>query len=484
MAESAGRHGERMKVLLIEPPVRLEEMYASGGSEVGGTIPPLGMAYIASYLEQRNIGVGIIDGTAENKDVYEIAKEAKGYDIIGITSITFFALRVHEQAKAIKETCPGKTVIVGGPHASAIPAEVLEDENIDIVVIGEGELTTYELVRHIEANGLKDLGRIDGIAYRENGKAVINRERELIRDLDSLPFPARHLLKMGKYSASKIRSSHSPSLSIIGSRGCPFRCSFCWTKVSNRKCVRMHSAKYVVDEMEEVISKYGAKEINMWDDCFTLDRKRVHEICRLMKERGIHIPIEFNARVDNIDLPMLKEMKERGFYLVGFGIESGNDRVLKTIMKDATTDQVRAAFKICRDAKMLTRGFLILGFVGETEKEMMDTIEFAKEIRLDYATFALLIPLPGTLDYERAQTEGTFDRYYYKKEILSDIELPAHPVYLPKGFTEERLMKIHRLSYKSFYFRPSYILTQIMNIRSFDDIKRMIDGGLTVMKLR
>jgi len=236
--------------------------------------------------------------------------------------------------------------------------------------------------------------------------------------------------------------------------------------------------------MEEVLSRYGAKEINFWDDCFTLNTERVYEICRLIKERGIYVPIEFNARVDNVDLPLLKEMKKCGFYLVGFGIESGTDRILKNIMKDATTEQVRRAFKLCREAGMLTRGFFILGFVGETEEDMLRTIEFAKEIKVDYATFTLLIPLPGTKDYERAQKEGSFDKYYYKKEILSDIDLPKHPIYIPKNMTEEKLMKLHRFAYKSFYFRLPYMLAQIKNVRSMADIKKMINGGLTVIKLK
>lgn len=471
-----------MKVLLINPPVSFDELFAGGGKEVGGNLPPLGIAYIAAYLEKNGIFVRIIDGMVDNKKVDDIAKMTKEFDVVGITSITFFALRAYEQAAAIKKLFPDKIVIMGGPHPTAMPQEVLSDGNIDVVVMGEGELTTLELVKHIEKKGLKDLDKIDGIAFRKKEKVKITKERKLIFKLDEIPFPARHLLPMNKYFAAEVRSKNHPALSIISSRGCPNNCTYCGNETFFRNCWRAFSAEYVVNEIEELIKKYGAKEINFWDDNFMLNRQRVLDICRLLKEKGIKIPIEASGRVDSIDLELLKEMKKAGFYFLGFGVESGSERILKDVNKNITKQQIRNAYTLCKKVSIMTRGYFMLGFIGETKKEMLETIDFARELNPDFATFTLLAPLPGTKDFKRAQQEGKFDKDYYKKEICPEINFPKHPYYIPKGFTEEELMNMHKLAYKKFYMRPSYILNQLKSIRSMGDIKKLIKGALTIVK--
>jgi len=471
-----------MKFLLINPPVTFDELFAGGGKEMGGILPPLGIAYIASYLEKKGMYVRIIDGMVENKNVDEIAKLTKGFDVIGITSITFFALRAHEQAAAIKKLYPNKIIIMGGPHPSVVPEEVLQDKNVDIVVIGEGEITTYELLNSIEKNGTKKLDEINGIAYKKDGKVKITKSRELIRNLDELPFPARHLLKMEKYYTSDVRCKNHPALSIMSSRGCPNDCSYCSNDIMFRRFWRAHSAEYVVNEIEELINKYGAKEITFWDDNFMVNNQRVFEICRIIKERDIKIPIEASGRVDNVSLPLLQEMKKVGFYFLGFGVESGSERILKDVNKNITKQQIRNTFAFCKKVGIISRGYFMLGFIGETEKEMFETINFAKELDPDYATFTLLTPLPRTKDFKRAQQEGIFDKDYYKKEIYSEINFPKHPPYTPKGFTEKRLMEIHKRAYKEFYLRPTYVLRQLKTCSNFGDIRRLVKGALTVLK--
>jgi len=232
--------------------------------------------------------------------------------------------------------------------------------------------------------------------------------------------------------------------------------------------------------MEMLIDKYHAKDIEFWDDNFMLIKERVMKICDLIKERGIEVNWHGQGRVDSADFEVLTKMKESGCYYVGYGVESGSERILKDVGKNITKDQIRTAFKLTKKAGMMVRGYFMIGFIGETIEEMNQTIEFAKELDPDIATFSFLTPFPGTRDFIRAQEEGKFDKDYYKKMIIPEFNFLDKPVYVPKGITEKQLMVIHKKAYRSFYFRPSLIIKQIKGIRSISDIKRLFNGAMAV----
>lgn len=468
------------KVLLINPPVYFDEQYVRGAKNVGEILPSLGLAYIAAYLENSGHQVRIIDGMAEKKTVGEIASEAKSFDMVGITSITHFVPRAHETAAAIKQVDNDIPIIMGGPHPTVLPFEVLEDKNVDYIVKGEGELTTLELVDAIA--GKRDVGKVLGVAFRKSGKAVFNGDRPMIRNIDELPMPARHLLPMELYFSSEARSKDKRAFSMITSRGCTGNCSFCSNKEMFRRVFRAHSPERVVDEMEVLVDKYKAKEIDLWDDNFMLVKDRAMKVCDLMKERGIDVDWVAQGRVDAADYELLKKMKDSGCFFVGYGVESGSERILKDVGKNETKDQIRRAFELSKKVGMITRGYFMLGFVGETLDEMDQTIEFAKELDPDIATFTLLTPLPGTIDFERAQKEGEFDKDYYKKGIIPEFNFLDKPVYVPKGITAEQLMQVHRSAYRRFYLRPGYVLNQIKGVRSLQDIVRLANGALVILK--
>jgi len=467
------------KVLLINPPVSFDEQYVRGSKTVGEILPPLGLAYIAAYLENNGHKVRIIDGMAENKTISEISNKSKSFDIVGITSITHFVPRAHETAMAIKQVDKDVPVVMGGPHPTVVPFEVLEDKNVDYVVKGEGEITTLDLVDAVE--GKKNPEKVLGLAFRKNGKIRFNGDRPLVKNIDELPMPARHLLPMHLYFSSEARSKDKRAFSMMGSRGCPNNCSFCSNNEMFRKIFRANSPERVVDEMEILIDKYHAKDIEFWDDNFMLIKKRVMEICDLIKERGIEVDWHAQGRVDSADFEVLIKMKESGCYYVGYGVESGSERILKDVGKNETKDQIRTTFKLTKKAGMLVRGYFMIGFIGETIEEMNQTIEFAKELDPDIATFSFLTPFPGTKDFIRAQQEGKFDKDYYKKSIIPEFNFLDKPVYVPKGITEEQILQMHRNAYRSFYLRPGYILKQIKNIRSLSDIKRLVNGARAVL---
>lgn len=463
------------EVLLINPPMLEDGKFIDGYKGTRPVIPPLGLAYIAKVLENHNHKVRIFDGMIEEMPMEKLAEMATYYDYIGMTSTTFTALQMHRLAKAIKEAGKNTQIIAGGPHATIVPKEVLSDRNIDIIIIGEGEETMLDIASGKEPKDIK------GIGYKKEKKLIFTEPRPLMQNLDDIPIPARHLLKMDRYHASELRARKHPALHMLSSRGCPHNCSFCSNKILHRQMLRTHSPERVVEEMEILMNRYHAKEIHFWDDNLALKKDRILEICRLIRERGIDIPWNCEARVDTIDEERLKAMKEAGCYQISYGIESGSDRVLKMVNKNITTEQIKETIKSTNNIGIESRGYFMFGFVGETLQEMEQTLKFSKSIGLDYASYATLVPLPGSLEYERAKKEGTFDLYYWRKQILSDISFPDKPVYVPKGMTAEQLIKIHRKAVRQFYMRPSQMWRKIRKIRSIEDIKRLLRGARTLV---
>ena len=240
------------KILLINPPQIKDGKYIDRYQGVRPKLPPLGLAYIGAVLEREGHEVRIICGMGEEITSQEIAEISKSFNIVGITSITFNYLLSLSVAKEVKRTNPTIPVIVGGPHANAIPEDVLSEDCVDIVVIGEGELTMLEIANSLPLDKSK-LSSIKGLAYKENGRIIRSHEREEINDLDELPFPARHLLPMKNYASSGVRGKVHPTHSIMSSSGCPNRCSFCISE--KRRVLRVHSAEHVVEEIKELISK-------------------------------------------------------------------------------------------------------------------------------------------------------------------------------------------------------------------------------------
>lgn len=464
---------------MVVPPLTKKELFKRGATETGSILPPLGLAYIAAVLEKDNHHVEMIDGIADQISMDEIAQRSKEFDIVGLTAITTFELRLEQTVNIIKNVNPSIKIVVGGPHATALPFDLIK-KNVDFVVVGEGEYTFLELVKQIKNKQNYDV--VKGLIYNKKGKSHFTGNRGLIENLDTLPFPARHLLPMQKYKSSEARSNKQPSYSIITSRGCPFNCVFCNKNIFGRK-FRSHSPEYVVKEMELLKNKYGARDIAIWDDNFTVDKKRVHEICNLIIKKRLNISWSCEARVDCVDFILLKKMRKAGCDYIAYGVESGSEIILKSIRKGFTKKQVIETFKSMKKAKVGIRAYFMLGHIGETRKEMEETINFAKSLEPEIASFTLWVPLPGTDAYEEACKYGKFkEQKFWEKHIISEFNFLEEPVYVPEGITSKGLMELHKKAYRKFYFRPSYILGQILKISSLEDIKRLTKGFFTVFK--
>lgn len=468
-----------MRIALINPPYTLNDLTGKTASmkAVMNIIPPLGLAYIAAVLERANHNVTIHDGQLLSSNALHQILLTEQPDIVGITATTPSFESALATAQYIKKNIPKTLVVVGGSHVTALPEETLRNACFDIGVIGEAETTFLEIVQAYEKNNLADKETIKGIVYKKNDTIVRTQERPLIQDLDNLPFPARHLLPhLSTYQPTPASYRKLPVAIIVTTRGCPYSCSFC---ASRKTGYRMRSAANVLAEIEEVVNKYGAREIKFFDDTFTLNRKRIMEICAGIKERNLDISWCCLTRVDCIDKELLQTMKSAGCWQVLFGIESGDDAILKRMQKSSTVAKNEAAITLAHEVGLSVRADYLFGIPEETKQQMEKTLQFAIKMNTDLAHFNKFTPYPRTEFYTQLVEEGyTFNFTKNCSQLDHSIVL-----YTPKGMTPEEFSNYVNHAYKKYYLRIGYLLKQVSNIRSVLDLKRYYLGFRAIIGL-
>ena len=368
--------------------------------------PPLGLGYIASYLRAHNISAEMIDCTFITKE--EALRRARSHDpsVIGIYTMYTMEENSLQFAKSLRDDCD--LLVAGGPLPSVFPEKFLHD--FDIVAIGEGEQTMLDVT--LASNNGHGLTAISGIAHNgahrvtgtdepTNSSIVRNPQRAFIENLDTLPLPARDLFDNQAYQEYYKKTFGQAVTSVMTSRGCPYKCDFCSKPVFG-DVFRARSAANVVDEIEDVLS-YGYESVFFQDDCFTLDERRVFNICEEILRRGLKLNWECLSRVDAINLDLLSKMKQAGCRRVFFGIESGNNDVLKIMNKQLTIEQAKRAVELTASSGLKTGAFFILGYPGETDRTVLETIRFATSLPLNYLSFTLPYPIPGTGLYEKVK---------------------------------------------------------------------------------
>jgi len=466
-----------MKICLINPQITLEERYNPIIKEGGGKQAPLGICYLAAVLKKNNIPVSIIDAEAENLGSSDILKRLEKFkcDFVGITSSTVAFPKSLELAKKIKYSNKDISTAIGGPHVSALPQETLKHDCFDVGIIGEGEYTFLELVQAL--SNKKNYENINGLVIKKNGKIIKTKSRGPIENLDELPYPARELLSdKNLYNPPPMNYLKKPVLSIMTSRGCPNKCTFCDHGVFGNK-FRGHSAKRIIDEIKMLIKDFNAKEISIVDDNFTVDKERVFEFCRLLKKNKINIP--WNARVseNTVTKKMLKVMQETGCWYIEIGIETGSPRVLKDIKKGTTLEKIAGIVKYANKIGIEVKGFFIIGNPTETKESIEQTIKFAKKIPLTDIVTAIFTPFPNTEAYEQAKKHG---------KIIHQQDWAKYSgwriTFLPKGLTEQELRDYWKRMYREFYFRPSVIWSHMKQLKNYTAIKRYMRGAKILIK--
>ncbi len=455
-----------MKVLLALPPdVHHLEIYRVAGMSA----PPLGLAYIAAVLECAGHKVSIIDSPTlrvTKKQFVELVREFKP-DIVGISLQTPLAPKGYEIAKELKREFPELILVAGGPHATYMVDEALSN-GFDVVVRFEGEYTMLDLVNTIEKHGFREeaLKGVKGIAFRDReGRIVETPRRGYIENLDELPFPARHLLPMDRYTVlgKSIRAAH-----VMASRGCPYGCIFCSTSYFWGRRIRIRSAKNVADEIELLVERYGAKYVIFTDDELTGCRRFVYELIKELKERKLDVVFTCGARVDHMDREFMKFLVDNGCVGLYFGVESGTQRTLDLIGKRITLDQARKVFAWAKELKAFAVASFIIGFPWETADDVRKTIDFSIELDPAYAQFTVATPYPGTPLFH----------YAIQHNLIEDWNWEHYTTVRPvmRGFYLD-LKTIARLlqeAYTRFYARWSFLVRELKAGRLLSLLPRVV----------
>lgn len=353
-------------------------------------------------------------------------------------------------------------VAIGGPQVSAYPEQMLLSLKADFAIYGEGEVSFYELTKAL--SDTKALSSINGLVYRDEDSVLRkNPPRELVKNLDELPFPAWHLMPPDKYRIKPILSyaKRFPIAPIVTSRGCPYQCTFCGSNITWQHKIRLRSAQNVINEIEHLKKTYRIREIHITDDNFTFDQLHAREFCETLISRKIRISWQCpnGVRIDTLDKELLKLMKKAGCYSVGLGIESGNQEILNGVKKKLDLSKVRGVLKNLKQAGIRCQGFFILGLPNETKRTIQQTIEFALNNPFDRAYFGILTPYPGSEIFSE----------YFKDTQLNSIDWERFN--LSQGILEFNdikkvdLFQLQKKAIRSFYMRPKIFLDIIFHMR-------------------
>lgn len=459
-----------MRILLINPPWirRKDNVWHS----IASIMPPLGLAWIAAVLEQDGHNVSILDAHAERLGLERIGPllDSLGdLDIVGITATTALIANALEIARIARIKCPNARVVLGGVHPTVLPEEVLGEPAVDIVVRGEGENTMRDL------SAEKALDQIDGISYREGHTIRHVPDRPLIKDLDTLPFPAYHQLPMSKYHPAAGASKRRPAISMLATRGCPGRCTFCYRIFGPR--LRVRSGLKVAEEVKYLQENFGIREICFYDDTFTVAKKQVYAFCQALEEMKIDLTWVCFSRIDSVDEDMLRCMKQAGCHQILYGVEAASPEILHNIGKRANPELAEHKIQLTKKAGIDVRISLMLGNPGETEQTMRETLDYAIRVDPVVAMFNITTPFPGTEMFDWAEKNG-----YLLTRNWEDYDL-AHPVMNLPTVSAEKVQEFYGKAYRKFFLRPRYIVKRAARLTSPSAIADACRGLKTVLRM-
>lgn len=446
-------------IVWVSPPISSKEIYGVTFEGESKT-PPLNIATLAAITCQNGFRTEIIDAEFLGMSAQKTAEQILGKDFkyVAITAVTMSIHKAVELARLIKKENKEAIILVGGVHMTALPIETMRrSPELDIGVIGEGDETITELLNVLEGGG--DLSPVKGLVFRRNGNLVVTEDRPPLKELDKLPMPAWDMLPDLKnyfrgptYCLDKL-----PMGLLITSRGCPSHCNFCDRSVTGN-VFRAHSAHYVMQMIREQYHKYGIRGMHIIDSNFILNKKRVRDICTLLKEEKLDFSWSCLARVNLVTPEILGLMKEAGCWRIDYGLESGSQSVLNTINKGITLEQSKQAVKWAKEAGLRVRGFFMLGNPTDTPETIRQTIDFAKSLDIDMFHFTFYSCFPGSTMYKDIRAYGEY------KENWEEMSL-WKPTFIPRGMTEEELLRFQKLGFREFYLRPKVIINFLRFIR-------------------
>jgi len=457
-----------IKIALIYPPYQTAfTTYEPGIKAVKsnyGIIPCLSLLYVAGILKKSGYDVRFYDIEAmglTRKKIKDLLSEFKpDYYCFTLTTYLF-----HQTVDWIRDirSFRDAPVIAGGVHMGIYPRETFSVREIDYGVIGEAEETLPELMEVLK-RGI-DPSEVKGVVFRRGNEVVITPPREPLKNIDGGPFPARDLIPNENYYT--FISKRRNFTSIISSRGCPFKCVYC---EQGRLAYRPRSAENVIEEIAECYGKYGIREFDFFDSAFTIQKERVSRICELIRREKLDIYWSIRSRIDSVDDKMLSELAASGCRRIYYGIESGDPDILKTLKKDTDIDKIRRVTRLTGEKGIDVFGYFLVGCPGDTPATIKKTINFAKELNLEYAQFSNTTPMPHTELYDMLLKENGNDDYW--RTFILDRHTDKKLKKPRTSLSEEEIKNAIRRAYMEFYFRPRYILKMLGKIESFGEFMR------------
>ncbi|MDO8802803.1 MAG: radical SAM protein [Elusimicrobiota bacterium] len=464
-----------MKILFQEPLVKSELTYGKFAGGAGNNTFPYGLASVARYAMDRGHEVKYLEPNIEGVDLEAYGRYLleNDFDVVGMGSTTLQINQVIKTFEFVKKIKPGIVTVLGGVHPTIMPSETLAAAPaVDYLVLGEGEVPFSRLLACLQ-EGRKPEG-VAGLAFRSGAGAVINPPApdSMLEEAD-FPTPPYELFPMKRYIAQISYTKRFPSYSIVASRGCPFKCTFCNGSAVLGKRVRYKSADRLIEEILLLKNEYGARGIIFLDSTFTLNKQWVAEFCRKYIEKKIGLPWACNSRVDTVDEQLLRLMKEAGCWEILYGIESANQASLDLIRKGTTVDQNTKALKLSMSLGFYTYASYILCLPGETEADALNTVRYARELATPIAMFYLPVPFPKTALYDTCREMGGL-REGAAWEDFNAWDF-SNPVYVNPLIGKERMQEILKGAYSQYYRSPRVIWRNLKELLLFrQDLKKFI----------
>ncbi len=462
-----------MKVLLLNPFLK-NETFNLKVKNADNLILPLGICHIASSIEKYGFEVKIVDGQVMCSSWNDFLRSARNFspDIIGIYVSSYVKKEVLALVEGIKKAHPKVIICVGGPHVSAKPGFISEGP-IDFGIRGDAEIPFSKLC--VALRDKQDFKKISGLAFRDESGILVSNGVFVLGDLNVLPFPKLDFVDdLSIYHPSIVSYKRLPSMTIVSSRGCPFSCAFCAS--GNRDIHwRAQSAEYMAEELRFLSVKYGMNDVWFFDDTFTVDRKRVEKFCRKIIRDKIDITWGCLTRVDKVDKQLLALMKKACCWLIGYGLESGTQRILDLMRKGFKVEQAAGAVRLTHKAGIQVKAYFMIGYPGERRGDILRTIDFACSLPITYASFYPVNILPGTaLDASYSE--------FGRLEVYDNATISfGKEMFVPKSLSVAEMLALQKKATRRFYFRPGYIFLQLKNMRSMDDLKKNIYGLLSLL---
>lgn len=462
-----------VRILLVNPSMNMQKL--GRFAELLEPMPPTGLGYIAGALVAAGYHTRVVDMFAEKLTAVQVLERVRRFqpDVVGLTVLTPSAPTCDKLSRLIREACPKARIVWGGVHADVFARDILRAGSADFVINHDGEDTVVELVQALES-GQTDLSRIDGLSWVDHGEPVSNKARALRRDLDSLAYPAWDLFPYHRYGLLPFADVAKPVLTMTGSRGCPYRCDYC-SLLHSGKVYRRRDPIRIVDEYEYLVDRYGVRQIGLVDPMFPLVIKDLEPLCEELMKRKLDQKCVWlsETRADRLDEDTCRLMYAGGCRRVLLGIESGVDLLLGNVNKNLTTEKVRWGVNNARKAGLQTVGLFMIGLPGETLEMTRETIEFAVDLDLDFAKFAITVPFPGSKLFED-QWQKTLFRDDWENYTTFNPD-PDRLIYHPEGYDPEVLIKMQSWAHKRFYVRYEQVRRQLLELRTINP-KMMLYG--------